>query len=118
MSIYNTTAIADITGFKSIENDNIFYFIPYLINAFSDMADKMNVNKIEKRGLPYFNKMNALYLPNSKVLKEKTLLIISDRKNLVNEAELKKAGIRYEMVSFDRFKEIEATEPEDFVFCT
>lgn len=114
MSIYKTTAVADITGFKVVENDNIFYFLPYLISAFNDMAEKMNANKIEKRGLAYFNKMNALYLPNSKVLKDKTLLIISDKKRGVNEAELTKAGIKYEFVSFERFKEIESTEPEDY----
>lgn len=114
MSIYKTTALANITGFKEIDNNTIFYFLPYLISAFNDMADKMNTNKIEKRGLPYFNKMNAIYLPNSKVLKDKTLLIINDRKNLVNEEELTKAGIKYEYVSFDRFKEIESTEPDDY----
>ncbi len=114
MTLYNTTAVANITGFKSIENENIFYFLPYLISAFSDMADKMNAEKIEKRGLAYFNKMNSLYLPNSKVLKEKTLLIINDRKNLVNEAELTKVGIKYEYVSFERFREIESTEADNY----
>lgn len=114
MSLYSTTAVANITGFKVFENDDIFYFLPYLISAFSDMAEKMNANKIEKRGLPYFNKINTLYLPNSKVLKDKTLLIISDKKRGVNEAELTKAGIKYEFVSFERFKEIESTEPENY----
>lgn len=114
MSIYKTTAVANITGFKVVENDNIFYFLPYLISAFNDMADKMNANKVEKRGLPYFNKMNELYLPNSKILKDKTLLIISDKKRGVNEAELTKAGIKFEYVTFDQFKEIESKEPEDY----
>lgn len=114
MSIYKTTALANISGFKEIDNKHIFYFLPYLVSAFNDMADKMNTHKIEKRGLPYFNKMNDLYLPNSKVLKEKTLLIINDRKNLVNEDELTKSGIKYEYVSFEWFQEIEANEPDDY----
>lgn len=116
MSIYKTTAVADITGFKRMDPDYMFQLLPYLINAFSDMAEKMNTHKIEKRGAPYFNKMNALYLPNSKVLKDKTLLILSGAvKGIeVNEAELKKAGIKFEYVSFDRFKEIESKEPEDY----
>lgn len=116
ISIYKTTAVADIDGFKSMIKEHMLQLLPYLINAFSDMADKMNVNKIEKRGLPYFNKMNELYQPNSKVLKDKTLLILTGaiRGPEVNEEELKKAGIKFEYVTFDRFQEIESKEPEDY----
>jgi hypothetical protein len=116
ISIYKTTAVADITGFKRMINDHMFHLLPYLISAFSDMAETMNTHKIEKRGLPYFNKMNALYLPNSKVLKDKTLLILTGaiQGADVNKEELKKAGIKFEYVTFDRFKEIESMEPEDY----
>jgi hypothetical protein len=116
ISLYKTTAVADITGFKSMVDEDMFHLLPYLINAFSDMAEKMNANKIEKRGLPYFNKMNELYLPNSKVLKDKTLLILTGaiQGTDVNKEELTKAGIKFEYVTFDRFKEIESKESEDY----
>ena len=115
MSLYSTTAVVNIIGFTEVVDDkSIFYFIPYMINALNDMAVKMNANKIEKRGLPYFNTMNALYLPNAVALKTKTLLIISNEKTLVNEAELTKAGIKYEFVSFDRFLELESTEAGNY----
>lgn len=116
ISIYKTTAVADIAGFKRMIVEDMFHLLPYLINAFSDMAEKMNVNKIEKRGLPYFNKMNELYLPNSKVLKDKTLLILtgSIQGADVNKEELTKAGIKFEFVTFDRFREIESKESEDY----
>jgi hypothetical protein len=114
MTLYNTTALVNITGFvETVDEKNLLYFLPYFVKAFNDMALKMNEHKIEKRGLPYFNAMNALYLPNSKVLKEKTLLII-DNVSKVNEAELKKAGINYEVVTFDQFLEKESSEPENY----
>lgn len=114
-NLYATTALADITGFTDVvDQKSLFYFVPYMISAFNDMAVKMNTNKIEKRGLPYFNTMNALYLPNATALKTKTLLIISEEKDEVNEVELKKAGIKYEFVSFDRFRELESTDADDY----
>ena len=115
MSLYKTTAVVDITGFTDvIDEKSVFYFVPYMVNALNDMAVKMNENKIEKRGLPYFNKMNELYLPNALALKTKTLLIVSEKKTLVNEAELTKAGIKYEFVNFDRFLELESTKADDY----
>ena len=115
ISIYSTTAMAGITGFTGVINGkSLYYFVPYLVSAFNDMATKMNVNKVEQRGLPYFNKMNALYIPSAKVLKEKTLLIVDQETAIVNEAELKKAGIKYEFVSFSRFLELESKEPQDY----
>ncbi|MNY01585.1 hypothetical protein D3C86_1341250 [compost metagenome] len=116
ISIYKTTAVADIDGFKSMVSEHMFHLLPYLINAFSDMAEKMNINKIEKRGLPYFNKMNELYLPSSKVLKDKTLLILTGaiQGPDVNKEELTKAGIKFEHVTFDQFREIESREAEDY----
>lgn len=115
MSLYKTTAVVDITGFTDvIDEKSVFYFVPYMVNALNDMAVKMNENKIEKRGLPYFNTMNALYLPNALALKTKTLLIVSEKKTLVNEAELTKAGIKYEFVNFDRFLELESTKADDY----
>lgn len=115
MTLYNTTAVVNITGFTDVIDDkSVFYFAPYMIAALNDMAVKMNENKIEKRGLPYFNAMNALYFPNAKVLKDKTLLVISEDKTEVNEAELTKAGIKYEFVNFDRFHELESTEADNY----
>lgn len=115
MSLYSTTAVVNIIGFTEVIDDkSIFYFTPYMISALNDMAVKMNANKIEKRGLPYFNAMNALYLPNAVALKTKTLLIISNEKSLVNEAELSKVGIKYEFVDFDRFLELESTEAANY----
>ncbi len=115
MNLYSTTAVVNIIGFTDEVNDQtIFYFLPYMINAFNDMAVKMNAAKIEKRGLPYFNAMNALYLPNAAALKTKTLLIISEKKTAVNEAELTKAGIKYEFVSFDRFLELESKDADNY----
>lgn len=115
LNIYGTTAMATITGFTGAINEkSLYYFVPYLVGAFNDMATKMNVNKIEQRGLPYFNKMNGLYIPSAKVLKEKTLLIVDQEHSVVNEDELKKAGIKYEFVSFDRFLELESKEPQKY----
>ena len=115
MTLYNTTAVVDITGFTEvISNESVFHFLPYMISALNDMAEKMNANKIEKRGLPYFNTMNTLYLPNAKALKTKTLLIISEEKKPVNEGELNKVDIKYEFVSFERFLELESTDAENY----
>lgn len=114
-SIYSTTATANITGFTGVVGGgSLYYFIPYLVHSFNDMADKMNTNKIEQRGLSYFNTMNALYLPNAKVLKDKTLLLVDKDNTVINENELKKAGIKYEFVTFKRFREIEQTNPENY----
>ena len=41
-------------------------------------------------------------------------MIVSEKKTLVNEAELNKAGIKYEFVNFDRFLELESTKADDY----
>lgn len=114
-SIYGTTATANITGFTGvIGGGSLHHFIPYHVRAFNDMAEKMNTHKIEQRGSSYFNTMHALYLPNAKVLKDKTLLIIDQENTIINENEMKKAGIKYEFITFKRFLEIEKTAPENY----
>lgn len=114
-SIYSTTATANITGFTGVvSGKSMHYFIPYLVGAFNDMATKMNAQKIEQRGSAYFNTMHALYLPNAKVLKEKTLLLVDRENTIINENELKKAGIKYEFVNFKRFLELEKDSPENY----
>lgn len=114
--LYGTIAIANITGFSAgvLSQENINQFLPLLISAFNDMADKMNTHKIDKRGLPYFNQMNELYLPNAKALKTKTLLIIDSDKSNVNESELKKAGIKYSFMTTEEFTKIPTAEYGDY----
>jgi len=114
VNLYHTIATADIEWFGQAKTDiGPKYFIPYLISAYNDMATKMNDNQIDKTWTSYFNKMHELYLPSAKVLKGKTLLITC-HPNYINEAELKKAGIQYEFVSFDRFLELESKEPANY----
>lgn len=115
VGLHSTTAMANITGFTGVLNEtSLYYFIPYLVSAFDDMAVKMNADKMEQKGVSYYNKMNALYIPAAKALQEKTLLIVDKDNTVVNEAELKKAGIKYEFVSFDRFLELESKEPQSY----
>lgn len=114
--LYGTIAIANITGFSAgtINQENINQFLPFLISAFNDMANKMNAHKIDKRGLPYFNQIHELYLPNAVALKTKTLLIIDSDKSNVNEAELKKAGIKYSFMTIEEFKQIPLSDYADY----
>lgn len=114
--LYGTIAIANITGFSAgtLSQENIHQFLPLLISAFNDMANKMNLNKIDKRGLPYFNQIHELYLPNAIALKTKTLLIIDSDKSNVNESELKKAGIKYSFMTLEEFKQIPTSDYADY----
>jgi hypothetical protein len=115
LSLFNTTAFANITGFAgAVDEKSLYYFIPYHISAFNDMATRMNAEQITQKGLPYYNAMNALYIPSAKVLKEKTLLIVENEPAIVNEDELKKAGIKYEFVTFSRFLELESTDAANY----
>ena len=95
---------------QSDSKEKKYDFIDLSIAALNDVVSVVNEQQISSLGAGLYKKIHKAILPKSKVLKEKTLLIIGWTKNFVSLSALEKHGIKYKLLTEAEYFDLDDDE--------
>lgn len=89
-------------------------YLDQTISGLNDVVKSIKDNKISKMGLGLYKSIYKSFLPKSKPLFSKTLLIIGETKDYVNISDLKKANIKFKQISVSEFEDLKKDDLSDY----
>jgi hypothetical protein len=89
-------------------------YLDQTISGLNDIVQSIQDNEISKIGTGLYKSIYTSFLPKSKPLQSKTLLIIGNTKNYVNTSALKKAGIKFKLISPSEYETLKNDDLSDY----
>jgi hypothetical protein len=104
-----------LNGFNQSSDDlSKQNFLNQYVIGLNDAFVAIKTNNISKFGVPLYKELYNYFLPKSKVLKNKTLLIVDNTKSYIDLNALKKNGINYKLITLDEFALIDKEDLSSF----
>ncbi|MFT6245859.1 MAG: hypothetical protein ACJA0U_003409 [Salibacteraceae bacterium] len=114
-SKYSCVGYLHANGFsQSTSEDNKSLYFDLVVSSFNKIVSEIDDNKISKMGTGLYKKIHKTILPDSKVLKKKTLLIIGKTKERIDLEALKEAKIKYELMTESEYSELEEEDKSKY----
>src|SRR5690606_41741755 len=96
-----------INGFnQDAEKASFDLFLDQIIGGLHDAMSTIQKNQIKGKGSGLYKGLSKAYEPRGKELLNKTLLIIDETKEYINEKALDAAGIKYKLLSTEEYKNL------------
>jgi hypothetical protein len=108
-SINRNESICGITmnGFTRVFNKDVrTVFANQSIIALNDGIAIINENQISKLATSLAKEMNQAILPESKIIQNKTMLIVGESHETIHFKGLDASGIKYQKISFDEYVQL------------
>jgi hypothetical protein len=113
-----TFGVLNNTGFNDkYSKSTTKLFIDQLLGSLDNIITTVEENKLSKFAKGFNIEICNSLLPRSKVLKEKTLIILDDKIDNISTKELERSGIKYKEMSTRKYKEMIESEADMSDYC-